>query len=184
MIALSPDDRTALLRIARTAVAAAIAAPATPPAPEQAAPSAALLQHAGAFVTLYSGGELRGCVGYVEARAPLAETVARAGAAVTRDRRFPQLRAAEVPRLTIEVSVLGGTAPIRVEDVVVGTHGLVLRHRGASGLLLPQVPVEHGWDVPTFLEHLCRKAGLPPGSWRAPGAELLAFTSERFSDGA
>jgi AmmeMemoRadiSam system protein A len=180
MIALAAEDRRALLRIARAAVESAIAGG---PEPPWAAPAEALQQRAGAFVTLYLDGELRGCVGFVEARHALAQTVFRAGEAVTRDRRFPALRADEVPRLKIEISILSEPVPIRAEDVEIGRHGLVLRCGGRSGLLLPQVPVEHGWDLATFLEQLCRKAGVSSGAWRGPGAELLAFTSERIAEG-
>ena len=61
------------------------------------------------------------------------------------------------------------------EAIEVGRHGLALQYLGHSGVFLPQVPVEQGWDRPTYLEHLCAKAGLPGGSWRAPGARLFWY---------
>ena len=84
----------------------------------------------------------------------------------------------ELPSLDIEVSVLSRTVPVRPEDVEIGTHGLIIRCAGRAGLLLPQVPVEHGWDRKGFLEETCRKAGLPKDAWKRPDAELLGFTAE------
>ena len=88
----------------------------------------------------------------------------------------------ELPDLYVEISLLGALEPIAPEDVQLGVHGLVLRHRGRSGLLLPQVPVELDWDRQTFLDHTCVKAGLPAGSWNHPDAELLGFTATVFGE--
>ena len=63
----------------------------------------------------------------------------------------------------------------------IGRHGLLVSLGAYRGLLLPQVPVEHGWDRITFLEQTCRKAGLPPNAWQT-GAQLEAFTAEVFGD--
>jgi uncharacterized protein len=71
--------------------------------------------------------------------------------------------------------------PILADDVVVGRHGLIVSQAGHRGLLLPQVPVEHGWDRITFLEQTCRKAGLAPDAWKS-GATIEAFTAEVFGD--
>jgi AmmeMemoRadiSam system protein A len=102
--------------------------------------------------------------------------------AATEDHRFEPPSRGELPRLRIEISVLTPLLRTRAEDVVVGVHGLMIRQAGRSGLLLPQVPVEHGWDREAFLDHTCRKAGLPPGAWRQPDAELLSFAAEVFGD--
>lgn len=142
--------------------------------------TARLREPRGAFVTLRrrEDGELRGCVGFVEPRFPLVEAVAHAAeAAAFEDGRFPPVTAPELPGLVIDVSVLGLATPIRPEDVTVGVHGLILRHAGRSGLLLPQVPVEQEWDRETFLDATCRKAGLPSGAWKEKGAQLLGFTA-------
>jgi AmmeMemoRadiSam system protein A len=173
---LSEQSGQALLRLARRAIEAHLAGDLAPPAPE----ADELLVHSGAFVSLHArpGGALRGCVGFVEPLYPLAEAVSKAAvAAACEDPRFAPVTPSELPSLAIDVSVLGPTLPIRPDDVKVGVHGLVLRHRGLGGLLLPQVPVEHGWDRTTFLEQLCHKVGLPPGSWQEPGALLLGFTA-------
>jgi AmmeMemoRadiSam system protein A len=178
---MTPLDTAAqgyLLGLARAAVEAAVrhqAAPDGNGAPES------LRISTGVFVSVHRDGELRGCVGYVEPRWLIPETVARAGTAVVRDGRFDPLRPAELPDVEVEVSVLSRPTPIEAAAVEVGVHGLVLSFAGRSGLLLPQVPVEWAWDAPTFLEQLCRKAGLAEGTWRKPGAELRAFTAQRFS---
>ncbi len=174
---LSPEARHALLRIARESIAAKLARRtyAPPRAPTE------LLDVRGAFVTLRrrADHELRGCIGVIEARLPLGQTVAEAAlSAALADPRFEPVEAAELAGLVLEVSVLSPLTPMRADDVVVGTHGLSIRCAGRAGLLLPQVPGEHGWDREQFLDALCRKAGLPPGAWKRPDAQLDGFTAE------
>jgi AmmeMemoRadiSam system protein A len=179
---LSAEERSLLLRAARGAIAARLLGE---PAPEPAV-SPRLREPSGAFVTLRRlDGELRGCVGLIEPRYPLVESVARAAqSAAFEDGRFDPVQAGELEQLTVDVSVLSALRPIRPEDVEVGVHGLLIRHAGRSGLLLPQVPLEHGWSRETFLDQTCRKAGLPPGTWRRPEAELLGFTATVIEEAA
>jgi uncharacterized protein (TIGR00296 family) len=87
----------------------------------------------------------------------------------------------EEPHLQIEISVLSPLAPILPEKVETGRHGLMISHHGRRGLLLPQVPIEWGWDRERFLSETCRKAGLPPNAWQH-GATIEAFTAEVFSE--
>lgn len=135
-----------------------------------------------AFVTLKRKGRLRGCIGYTEAVAPLFKVVQEcAVAAATQDPRFPPVTPGELASIDLEISVLTPLEPIRAEEVEVGRHGLLVSHRGRRGLLLPQVPVELGWDRETFLEQTCAKAGLPADAWRR-GATLEAFTAEVFGE--
>lgn len=177
---LSSESRQRLLDLARRTIAAHLqGAPA--PAGDDGDPS----PPQGAFVSLKTRakGQLRGCIGHVEGDQPLVETVMRvAVAAATEDPRFPPVKPEELDLLRLEISVLSPLEPIRPEDVEVGQHGLLLRYRGRSGLLLPQVPVAQRWDRETFLDYTCRKAGLPPGSWRDPQCELLAFTAIVFGE--
>jgi AmmeMemoRadiSam system protein A len=171
----TPEDGRILIATARQAIAARLGqSGAAPP------PTARLYERRGAFVTLRerSTGELRGCVGFVEPLFPLVDSVSRAAqAAAFEDGRFDPVSASELPGLSVEVSILGPARPIRPEDVKIGVHGLILRQGGRSGLLLPQVPIEQEWDRETFLEGLCRKAGLPHGAWKEERAELLGFTA-------
>jgi len=143
----------------------------------------ALSRRSGAFVTLKQGGELRGCIGHTRADRPLYQVVQHvAVAAATEDPRFPALMKGELDGITVEISVL---SPFRrvtdVEQVEVGTHGLMIFKSGRQGLLLPQVPVEQGWDREEFLDELCLKAGLPAGCWEE-GASLYAFTAVVFGE--
>jgi AmmeMemoRadiSam system protein A len=174
----SPEERRILLELAHRAIDAAlerIQLDMTPPTPH-------LAQLRGAFTTLHLQDQLRGCVGYVIAAYPLYRTVAEtAVAAAFHDNRFAPVTAAEASGLKAQISVLSPLAPIQAEDVVVGCHGLVVSAGGCRGLLLPQVPLEHGWDRITFLEQTCFKAGLGPDAWNR-GAILEAFTAEVFGE--
>ncbi len=180
--ALAAAEREELLRVARRSLEEHFAGRGPyRPEPE----NASLRKHRGAFVTLHRepGGELRGCVGMMRAEEPLALTVAQmAVASGTEDGRFEPVTADELPELRIEISALGPMRPIRPEDVEVGRHGLLISHDGRRGVLLPQVPVEHGWDRETFLDHTCLKAGLVPGTWKEEGVKLLGFTAEVFGE--
>jgi uncharacterized protein (TIGR00296 family) len=98
------------------------------------------------------------------------------------DPRFPPVTRDELPILRFEISALTNPEPIQPEEVVVGKHGLVLSGEAAVGLLLPQVPVEHGWNRAEFLDGLCVKAGLPAGSWRRPDLTLSAFEAEVWAE--
>jgi len=174
----SPEERTLLLQLAHQAITAALdqrEISLTPPTPHLAEPR-------GAFATLYYRGVLRGCVGYVFPVTPLYRTVAEsARGAAFEDSRFPPVTPAEATDLQVSLSILSRLEPIQPEAVEIGRHGLLVSLGGCRGLLLPQVPVEHGWDRITFLEQTCNKAGLPSSAWQA-GAELQAFTAEVFGD--
>jgi AmmeMemoRadiSam system protein A len=142
-----------------------------------------LKEKRGAFVTLTVDGDLRGCIGYPMPVKPLDETIIEmALAAATKDTRFEPLAANELKRLKIEISVLGLPEPIGdPTKVEVGRHGIIVSKGFYRGLLLPQVPVEHGWDRETYLRHGCLKAGLPPDEWKK-GAEIEVFTAQVFSE--
>jgi AmmeMemoRadiSam system protein A len=178
---LGGQERRQLLAVARQAIAARLSSTAF--REPEVAP--ALRRPGAAFVTLRhrEPDELRGCIGTLEAREPLVEAVARmAVAAATQDLRFPPVTAEELPFLAVEISVLTAPAPIAPDRVQPGLHGLIVRHSGRSGLLLPQVATDHGWDRETFLQFTCCKAGLPRDAWRDPEAVLLCFTAIVFSE--
>lgn len=180
---LSDEDRRFLLRLARESMTAFARGQSMDDPVE--VPSA-IRPVRGAFVTLHKASQLRGCIGYVEGIRPLWEAVRDlAVEASAHDPRFPPVRPREIEEVDLEISVLSPLERIRgAEDVVVGTHGLVIRFAGRSGLLLPQVAGERGWSATTFLEQTCWKAGLPLEAWRNPGAELFRFSAEVFGEKA
>ncbi len=138
----------------------------------------------GAFVTLHTGGELRGCIGNIRGIDPLTEGVRElARSSAFHDPRFPPLRAGELETLTIEISVLSPLEKAASPDEVeVGTHGLLIRSKNRSGVLLPQVPVEQGWNRKQFIRQTCRKAGLPPDCVDRDETELFLFTAIVFAE--
>ncbi|MET0555539.1 MAG: AmmeMemoRadiSam system protein A [Vicinamibacteria bacterium] len=177
---LSEQGRSVLLGIARRAIECHLEGVAFEPSVREPE----LLQALGAFVTLKTAdGELRGCIGHLSPEVPLARTIARvAVAAALEDPRFGAVTRDELDALRLEVSVLSSYEPIAPAAVEVGRHGLLIRCHGKSGLLLPQVAPEHGFDREAFLAAVCRKAGLPKDAWRAPDCELLGFTAEVFGE--
>jgi uncharacterized protein len=174
----SPAERGALLRLAHEAIASLVSGRKL----SFEAHDPHLEEPRGAFTTLYLQGELRGCVGYVLPVLPLYRAVVEtARAAASQDTRFAPVDAEEVPHLQVSLSILSPLQPVKAEEIEIGKHGLVVTLGGQRGLLLPQVPVEQGWDRLTFLEQTCRKAGLFPDAWKA-GAMLEVFTAEVFGD--
>jgi AmmeMemoRadiSam system protein B/AmmeMemoRadiSam system protein A len=178
---LKPSEQQALLKLARSSIETAFTG-GSPAAPSPLTP--ALTIECGAFVTLREHGRLRGCIGYIQAVRPLYETVQEmARQAAFHDPRFPAVTAEEVPRLEIEISVLSPLSEVKdVSSIEVGRDGLIMSGRGRSGLLLPQVPTEYGWDRETFLRQTCLKAGLPPDAWKDGDITIRKFTADVFSE--
>jgi hypothetical protein len=138
----------------------------------------------GAFVTLKEHSELRGCIGYVSPIKALAETVRDvAAAAAVEDPRFEPVTTAELPLLEYEISVM---SPVRrvldIKQIKVGKHGLIMKNGNFEGLLLPQVPVEEHWDLDTFLQQTCLKAGLPRQAWKDEDTDIFMFTALVFGE--
>jgi AmmeMemoRadiSam system protein A len=174
----SREEREILLRLAHRAIDSAFDGSQL----ELNPPSPHLSESRGAFTTLHLHGKLKGCIGFVIPTHSLYRTVAEtAMAAAFEDPRFRPVTADEAPELKAEISILSPLRPIRPEGVQVGVHGLVVTSGGRRGLLLPQVPVQWGWDRDTFLAQTCLKAGLPPDAW-LQGADLKAFTAEVFGE--
>lgn len=146
------------------------------------APTPRLREKRGAFVTLKRNGELRGCIGYVRPYKPLVDAVwEMTESAAQRDSRFLPVEPSEVDDLEVEITVLSSLTRITDPDLVlVGRHGLLISRGYESGVLLPQVPVEHDWNRQTFLSQTCIKAGLPPDAWRDPATMIEIFTAEVF----
>jgi len=177
---IAESDRDELLGIARAAIGRSLGGGEPPTAPR----NDALMRPAAAFVTLHTQGQLRGCIGHVEADRALGDVVAScAVSAATGDPRFHPVTSAELDALEIEISVLGAFEPVHsIEEIEVGRHGLLVESGWRRGLLLPQVAPEWGWDAAQFVAQTCRKAGLPPDAWPSGGARLYRFEAEVFGE--
>ena len=184
---LSDVEKEELLKRARHAAARALGLPEgrrdLPPAEGR------LAEPGAAFVTWKKDGRLRGCIGSVEPWRPLAEDVEKnAVAALLRDPRFAPAQPRDLAKLSVYVSVMTPLEEVTdpAAQLEIGVHGVVVRKGQRSGLLLPQVAPEWGWDVPTLLEQVCLKAGLPGDAWRAgnPPATVYRFSAEVFGESA
>jgi len=145
----------------------------------------------GVFVTIhtYPDKKLRGCIGFPEPVMPLIDALTSAAISATHDPRFPRLKRTELPKIIIEVSILTKPEEINVQNpseypdnIVVGKDGLIVRKGTVSGLLLPQVAVEWGWNPEEFLMQTCAKAGLPPDEWRTGAVKVFRFRAQIFSE--
>jgi len=178
---LSRSQQEWLLCAARAAVRANLCHD-VPFSPETADPD--LLDTRPVFVSVHSGGALRGCIGVLETAAPLIEAVVSCAISATADDpRFPPVTGEELPQLTFEISIL--SAPWTItgsEDVQVGRDGVIVTNGSRKALLLPQVGAREGWAARELLAAVCLKAGLPDTAWRLPGVKLEAFTAEVFSE--
>ena len=178
---LSKSDKEILLKIARETIQAKVKGEKPPDfkiTPE------ILKENRGAFVTLEKDGNLRGCIGYIQAIKPLYLTIEEmAVQAALNDPRFPPVSEDELDHLRIEISVLTPLKRIsNVEEIEVGRDGIYIRKGFNSGLLLPQVATEYGWDRQTFLEQTCYKAGLPPNAWKEKTCEIYIFSADIFNE--
>ena len=182
---LTAEEGSMALRAARAAVEHVVA--------KRPKPSMKLTpvfsEKRGVFVTLTEHGELRGCIGLPYPVMPLGEAIDHAGsAAAVEDPRFPPVNRDELALIRVEVTVLTVPVPLdgdpaaRPGRVLVGKHGLIVRGMGTSGLLLPQVATEYGWDAKTFLDHTCMKAGLSCGCWTSKNVEILTFEGQIFTE--
>ncbi len=140
----------------------------------------------GCFVTLYKSKKLRGCIGFTEPIYPLYKLISEAArAAAFSDPRFPPVRKEEVPKLEIEISLLSTPELVKVEnpddyfrEIVIGRDGLILKGKYGSGLLLPQVAIEHNMTVKQFLNAVSQKAGLSFNAWQDLSNKIYRFQAE------
>jgi len=146
--------------------------------------------NSGVFVTLNNPDGLRGCIGFPMPEKKLSHAIVEGAiAAATEDPRFPSVKTNELNDIVFEVTVL--TPPIEIdvsdpteylEKIKVGRDGLIIRHSFSSGLLLPQVPVEYGWNVEEFLQHTCEKAGLSRDTWKNESVKIEKFEGIIFKE--
>lgn len=133
----------------------------------------------GVFVSLHAKGELRGCIGIVAGPGTLYENViAMTKAAACRDRRMKPVRQSELDKINIDISIL---SPLKAMDdplsLEIGKYGLHISHGTRHGILLPQVATEYRWNITTFLEQTCLKAGLCKDAWQEHGTAVSSFTA-------
>ena len=150
------------------------------------------LEKKGVFVTInsYPGHELKGCIGLPYPEKELIRAVIDAAlASAFEDPRFESVDESELDKIIIEMSIMTGPERIKVKDpeeyhkrIVIGRDGLIIKHGWNSGLLLPQVPVEWGWEEEEYLRNLCYKAGLPGDAWQDPKVEIYSFQAQIFTE--
>jgi len=189
---LSDEDGAQLVKLARSAVENHVAKNVKITVPEDIAKK--YNEKAGVFVTLNSFsrkvGELRGCIGFPMPEKILYDAVVDAAiASATSDPRFRPVTKEELDEIAIEISVLTKPELITVENhkqykekIKVGRDGLIVQWRYGSGLLLPQVPVEHKWDAEQFLCETCMKAGAMPDCWLYDDTRVYRFEAIVFKE--
>ena len=175
---IAPGERERLLRLVRAAVEAKVRRQAPPPRPPDL-----VAVGSGVFVSLHCDHRLRGCLGSLESGSDLVPSIVRLAEEVTHlDHRFPPVAQDELPRLSIELSILTPREIVTdVRAIEIGRDGLVVEQGSRRGLLLPQVATDHGWDRETFLAQTCVKAGLPSDAWQR-GATVSRFSAEVFGE--
>ncbi len=178
----SKKEREELLKIARDSIKSYLTTR-KPPRIETENPK--LKQKRGAFITLRRGEALRGCIGFIEPLFPLDHAISECAiSAATKDIRFPPVTERELPKITIEISVLSPTKRIvSIDEIKMGIHGVMVKKGLHHGIFLPQVAEETGWSKEEFLSQLCsRKAGLSPHAWKDRNTEIYIFTVEKFEE--
>ncbi len=181
-VMLNPTQKKRLLEIARASIETYLK---TSKKLEVTETDEVLNSSMGAFVTLHEHGRLRGCIGNLVGSQPLYLTVRdMAIEAATGDPRFAPVREKEMADIHIEISALSPLKRVRsADEIELGTHGVIVRRGGYSGVYLPQVATETGWSKEEFLSSLCaHKAGLAADAWKDPRTELLVFTAEVFAE--
>lgn len=174
---LTPAEERELLTLAWTALEGHLLGTPGPGTPSR---QSRLNEPGMAFVTLKKSIQLRGCIGSLANDSPLYLTVIDCTLSAARDPRFPPVSRAELPELSLSISVLGEFRVIRdAEEIEVGRHGLLIEKQGRRGVLLPEVATEMGLQPRAFLELVCKKAHLPPEAWKE--AVIHTFTSQVFS---
>ena len=174
---LTEEQKRELLSLARKTVVDHVSGRKTP---EPDHKDARLQANGATFVTISRNHMLRGCIGNIQPVMPLTRSViSNAIAASSRDPRFPPMRPEELKDMEVEVTILSPLEGIDdARQIRVGTHGVYLEKAGRAAVFLPQVPVEQGWDLKTYLEQLCLKAGLPGDAWKDRDVRLSVFTAD------
>lgn len=153
--------------------------------PEDKSKRKIFAQKAGAFVTLSCGGQLRGCIGELEAKRSLWEIVKKVAIeAATGDPRFPPVTIEELPQIKIEISVLSPLKSISSwKKIKLGKQGVLIEKDDHCGTFLPQVATETGWDLEALLRVLCtQKCGLSPDAYKDPKTKVYVYEAQVFRE--
>jgi len=185
---LTAQERETLLKLARETISHAVHERELPGVDLDVMPES-LTRDGASFVTLTIEGELRGCIGSLEAQRPLALDVCEnALGAAFRDPRFPPLLPEELDDLHIEISVLSAPQPLSydsLDDLIArlrpGVDGVVIERGWNRATFLPQV-WEKLPDPHQFLERLCYKAGLSPNAFRQSNLDVYTYQVEEFEE--
>ena len=183
---LSLEEQKTLIRIARDTLKSYIGEGKLPEIDDQKYKiTENLKKKMGVFVTLKKDGKLRGCIGYLTGLKPLYLGVQdNAVSAAVRDRRFRPLAKEELEKIEVEISVM--TPLQKIDDykkIRLGTDGVILKLGRLQAVYLPQVATETGWNLDEFLSNLCKKAMLPPSTYRESKAvEFYIFQAQVFSE--
>jgi len=182
MIELNRDQQVKVLTLARKTIAEKLEKDKGIYEPDFSDPVFA--EQCGAFVTLHIRGQLRGCIGYIQGVKNIPDTVRdMAAASAFKDPRFMPLSRDEYDMIDIEVSVLSPIEEVGdVSEIVTGRDGIIITRGHNTGLLLPQVATEQGWDLETFLENTCYKAGLPGNTWKMDDVKIEKFSAQVFGE--
>ncbi|MGQ0638172.1 MAG: TIGR00296 family protein [Nitrososphaerota archaeon] len=146
--------------------------------------------NSGVFITLNKANDLRGCIGFPTPEKKLYQSLVDASiASATEDPRFPPLKYEELNDISFEITILTPSIEVKVENTLdypskikVGRDGLIVKWEFGSGLLLPQVPIEWGWNEEEFLNHACEKAGAPHDCWKRKETKILRFEGIVFKE--
>ena len=178
---LTEAEKDKLLEIARSVIESRLSGKKVP---EFQVESTTLKEKRGAFVTLRKHGQLRGCIGIIDAKKPLHKiTEKMASAAAFDDSRFSPVSREELKDLSIEISVLTPLKEVEdINEIEVGVHGIYIVKDFYSGILLPQVATQHKWDRLTFLKETCHKAGLPSDAWSDKDTRIYIFSADIFGE--
>jgi uncharacterized protein (TIGR00296 family) len=188
MNSISDHDGATLVKIARATVTEYLKTGKTPKISDEIRSKFSF--DSGVFVTLNKDKDLRGCIGIPTPDRKLYESLISAAiASATEDPRFPPVEYDELNKISFEVTVLTPPEAIRIHDpseylsvIKVGRDGLIVKWEFGAGLLLPQVPVEYGWNVEEFLSHTCQKAGAPKDCWKQKSTVISKFEGIVFQE--
>lgn len=179
---LSKEQKGKLLKLARTTMEKYINQGIIPKFEDK---DPVFMEHFGAFVTIHKKGSLRGCIGIIEGRQPLFETIIEMAIEASRnDPRFDPVMPDEIKDIDVEISVLTPKRRVNsIDEIELGKHGVIVKRGFAGGVYLPQVATETGWTKEQFMASLCSgKAGLSADAYKDPKTEIYVFEAEVFGE--